>query len=145
MKTHGWVTRMKPYSGDCAYANGFPVLAKGLDAVTRRTLATNDIMSFGEEGRGGRFVWVVVWGLNPEWLGGVGWTALRLKMGESLWLKASITGMTGVAGHAPYFYHTLGFELQTRKSYKISHFSVLRVVLVVNYLMVKCVWHAERT
>ena len=53
-------TARKPYSGECAYANGFPVLAKSLDVVTLRTPATNDIMFFGVEGRGGRFLWVVV-------------------------------------------------------------------------------------
>ena len=49
----------KPYSGDCAYANGFLVLANGLHVVTLRTPAANDIMPFGAEGRGGQFVWVV--------------------------------------------------------------------------------------
>jgi len=49
-ETHGWATTRKPYSGDCAYANGFPVLVKGLDAVTLRTPAANDIMSCREEG-----------------------------------------------------------------------------------------------
>jgi hypothetical protein len=45
----------KSYNGDCAYANGFPVLAEGLGVVIIRTSATNGTTSFCEEE-----IWTVV-------------------------------------------------------------------------------------
>jgi hypothetical protein len=60
------------WRGDCACANGFPVLAEGLYVVIIQTTATNGILSFflGGGGRWWRvleeFVWVCVWGLYPE-------------------------------------------------------------------------------
>ena len=46
-QTQSWrQTQKRKYHGDCAYANGFPVLVQGLDVVFPRT-ATTEIMSFG--------------------------------------------------------------------------------------------------
>jgi len=51
------------YNMDYAYANGFPLVAKGLDMDIPMTSATNGNMSFG----GGEFgCWMDVWGFEPR-------------------------------------------------------------------------------
>ena len=59
------VTR-KPckYKGGCAYPNGFPDWAEGVDVVVLKTCAKNFNVYF----LGAKDGCMAVWGLNPEWL-----------------------------------------------------------------------------
>lgn len=87
---------------DCAYTNGFPVMASGCDVVTLQTSATNGSMSF------------LLWEREGLWLAGyVGFkpcmaqthrhkataTWGRREVRELLQPKAS---MTGEGGHGSY-------------------------------------------
>jgi len=62
-ETHCWAVTRKlyNYNWDCAYVNGFYVLARGLDMVIRRTFAAQGSICFG----GNNFGWMDVSGLHP--------------------------------------------------------------------------------
>jgi len=59
----------KPYNyghnGDCACANGYPVMAEGLDvAILRLSTTSGYVLSVGKN-----FGWMDFCDLNSEWLG----------------------------------------------------------------------------
>ena len=88
-KTHCWAPTWKPCNcnWDCAYADGFPVLAEGPDMMILRISATNGKCPFGGE----ELCWMNVWCLNPEFFNCAYWRPWPpAGWGERFWLRVSV-------------------------------------------------------
>jgi hypothetical protein len=72
------------YNRDYAYANGFPVIVKGLDMDIPVTSATNGNMSFGVGVEFG--CWMDVWGTD-HLVSSISSVGFELRVARSLQLK----------------------------------------------------------
>lgn len=125
-----WATTQIPSNShrDCAYTNGFPVVAGGPYVVILQTSATNGSMSFLLWGREGFWLagclgfkpWMAV-GIKPLQPGGVGrWG--RYFSQRPPWLRE------GNMGHAVSFNYTLACTLQLKRITNNLHWDNWRVL-----------------